>query len=154
MNLKAFVILTLCLVLVLSGLGSASTPSARDSVSRSQLRSFLERYVALSNARDFEGLMSLYVPESFVLQKGEVVKGDFGRNLAENMESWDEHQVEFGLLEITSVVSRSKEVVVEFEMKGTGKVWIFPITRTFTKKLVLVPDTTDGWKIREDITMD
>ena len=154
MNVKAIVLIVLSIVLVLSGLGSTSTHSARDSVSRSQLRSFLETYVRLSNARDFEGLMSQYVPEPFVLQKGEVVKGDFGRNLAKNMESWDEHQVEFGLLEITSIEPRSGEVVVQFEMKGTGKIWVFPITRTFTKKLVLVPDNTDGWKIREDITMD
>jgi len=154
MNLKAFVMLTLCLAFVLSGLGSASTPSARDSVSRSQVRSFLERYVALSNARDFDGLKALYVSQPYVEQKGEVIEGDFGTNLTQNMKSWDEHHVEFGLLEITSIVSRSEEVVVEFEMEGRGKVWVFPITRTFTKKLVLVQANPNGWKIREDITME
>jgi len=154
MNLKAFVIVALCAALVLSGLGSASTPPARDSVSRDQLRNFLETYVRLSNARDFEGLRDLYVPQPLVEQKGEVIEGDFGSNLAENMESWDEHQVEFGLLDILSVESRSEEVVVEFEMEGMGKVWVFPITRRFTKRLVLIPAQETGWKIREDITLE
>jgi hypothetical protein len=154
MKLKSFVLLSVCLALVLGGPGSADTPPARDSVSRDQLRGFLETYVRLSNARDFEGLKELYVPQPYVEQKGKVIEGDFGPNLAENMESWDEHQVEFGLLEILSVTSRSEEVVVEFEMEGTGKVWVFPITRTFTKKLVLVPAEDTGWKIREDITME
>lgn len=45
------------------------------------------------------------------------------------------------------------EVVVHFEMEGTGKVWLFTITRSFTKKLVLVPANPSGWKIRQDITM-
>jgi hypothetical protein len=154
MNRKALVLVSVCLALVLGGLISAGTAPARDSVTRDQLRSFLETYVRLSNARDFEGLKNLYVPQPYVEQKGEVIEGDFGPNLAENMASWDEHQVEFGLLDILSISSRSEEVVVEFEMEGTGKVWVFPVSRTFTKKLVLVPGEETGWKIREDITLE
>ena len=154
MNRKAVLLIVLSIVFVLSSQVPADTPSAQASVNRTQLRSFLERYVALSNARDFDGLKALYVTQPYVEQKGKVIEGDFGTNLAQNMKSWDEHHVEFGLLEITSIVSRSEEVVVEFEMEGRGKVWVFPITRTFTKKLVLVQANPNGWKIREDITME
>ena len=154
MNVKAAVLVVLSFVFVLSSQASVDTSSAQASVSRTQLRNFLERYVALSNARDFDGLKALYVSQPYVEQKGEVIQGDFGTNLAQNMKSWDEHHVEFGLLEITSIEPRAEEVVVEFEMEGSGKVWVFPVTRSFTKKLVLVPANPNGWKIREDITME
>lgn len=154
MNGKAFVLVVLGFVVVLTSQVSAPTSPAWASVREIQLRDFLERYVALSNARDFEKLKDLYVPQPYVEQKGKVIEGDFGPNLAENMASWDEHHVEFGLMDIVSIESRSEEVVVEFEMEGTGKVWIFPITRTFTKELVLIPANGQGWKISKDITRE
>ena len=63
MNVKALLLVILSIVLVLSNQVSADTRTGRASISRTQLRNFLERYVALSNARDFEGLKALYVSQ-------------------------------------------------------------------------------------------
>lgn len=142
---------TLCLALLFCPASSIASTEGQAKASRDRLVDFIQRYIELSNARNFQGLRSLYVEQPYVVQKGEVVEGDFGQQLAENIEAWERHEVRFAVTEIQDIARQDSEIVMDFLIEGSGSVWFVPVTRSFEKRLVLV-STESGWKIREDIT--
>jgi hypothetical protein len=128
---------------------SASTPTNLNS--EADVQTFIDHYVDLSNARDLDGLLTLYVQSPLIIQKRKRIDGDFAKKLAENMETWDDYKVVFSKGDVKNIDLQAEKAFVEFELKGRGRFLGFSVTRRVIKALTIVRAGED-WKITEDVT--
>lgn len=143
------VVMSVAAVLLFASASAASTPTALDSAE--DVRVFVDRYVDLSNARDLDGLLSMYVQGPVIIQKRKRIDGDFAEKLAENMEKWDDYKVVFSRGELKNIELEAEKAVVEFVLRGRGKFWGLTVTRKVYKALT-IERAGEEWKIVEDIT--
>lgn len=111
----------------------------------------VKRYVSLSNQRDYEGLMDIYVRAPEIVREGELMQGEFAKNLKRDIEAWNEREAAFELVEMGEIEIQGDTATVPFTLRASGRYWFMRLSRTFSKELHLVR-RNDRWLIVKDIT--